>query len=205
MGNPYRIVLYTGQLPRWPLVSRYCTCTHCAAVHTFAVQGHIDAVEFLLQSGADIDSQNSSGATALHSSAANGAASCVELLLQRGADVNVLDAADHTARHCAILRTHDAIVKIFENFDKEERAKEEQAKKSVQQALSPTAWHKEHWQTRLGGMPGRSPGRSPPRHLVRPESVRPEENAPMPLGKSSNEENGARIHYSRLGAQTRHD
>ncbi|MCY4583073.1 MAG: acyltransferase family protein, partial [Chloroflexi bacterium] len=51
-----------------------------------ALHGHVDAAEWLLDSGAGVHTLNGDGSTALHSAAFMGRAEVVRLLLERGAD-----------------------------------------------------------------------------------------------------------------------
>ena len=53
-----------------------------------ALHGHTDAVDLLLELGADVNVRNQDGATALHLAAFLGRAKTVDLLLNRGADVS---------------------------------------------------------------------------------------------------------------------
>ena len=53
-----------------------------------ALHGHVDAVEWLLDNGAGVDTRNGDGSTALHSAAFMGRAEIVQLMLERGADPN---------------------------------------------------------------------------------------------------------------------
>lgn len=50
--------------------------------------GETEVVQFLIDSGADLEIQNSFGATALHMAISSGSIVCVSLLLENGADVN---------------------------------------------------------------------------------------------------------------------
>ena len=53
-----------------------------------ALHGHVDAVEWLLDNGAEVNARNGDGSTALHSAAFMGRAEIVRLMLERGADPN---------------------------------------------------------------------------------------------------------------------
>lgn len=53
-----------------------------------AYGGHIEIVQLLIDSGADLEWQSDSGLTALHLSVAGGSKECVTMLLKAGADMN---------------------------------------------------------------------------------------------------------------------
>jgi len=57
-----------------------------APLHSAAAISQIEIVNILLQNGANVNAQQSSGVTALHSAAHNGATKIVKLLLKNGAD-----------------------------------------------------------------------------------------------------------------------
>nr|XP_056700871.1 ankyrin repeat domain-containing protein 60 [Euleptes europaea] len=67
------------------------------ALFVTAHRGLLEAVEFLLQNGADPRYQTPLGRTALHAAAAGGQLACIELLLNYGARVTDKDHAGHTA------------------------------------------------------------------------------------------------------------
>ena len=59
-------------------------------MHEAAYAGRQDFIERLLSCSADIDIQNSDGATPLFTAAQYGRLTCLKLLLKKGADVNKL-------------------------------------------------------------------------------------------------------------------
>lgn len=68
--------------------------------HYAARHGRIEICRLLLDAGADVNVQTSSGrATALHRAAYSGHCDVVRLLLQRGADPLLIDADGQTVLH----------------------------------------------------------------------------------------------------------
>ena len=61
-----------------------------------ALLGHTEAVEALLEQGADVNTRNRDGATALHGAAFFGRVKTVDLLLKRDADVNARNHSGDT-------------------------------------------------------------------------------------------------------------
>ena len=69
----------------------------------FAVKtGCIEAVQSLLEAGADINAKNDSGQTTLHIAARNGYKDVAELLIDEGADINAKDNDGHTPLYIAV-------------------------------------------------------------------------------------------------------
>jgi ankyrin repeat protein len=58
-------------------------------LHISVARAHESAVEMLLDNGADVEAQHSSGATALHCAIIHGHSDIVEMLLKRGASTNI--------------------------------------------------------------------------------------------------------------------
>lgn len=72
-------------------------------LHLACYFGHVDAVDLLLDSGADVNvpADNPSQVRPVHSAAAGGSAEIVTLLLRNGASVNARQAGGHSALHQA--------------------------------------------------------------------------------------------------------
>ena len=68
--------------------------------------GHPEAIQFVLDRGADVNKSGKFGATALMMAAYCGHDDSVELLLARGADVNTTDRNGNTALSLAKQRQH---------------------------------------------------------------------------------------------------
>ena len=61
-----------------------------SALHEAAYAGREDFIELLLSSGANVNIQNSDGATPIFTAAQYGNVSCLKLLLKNGGDINLL-------------------------------------------------------------------------------------------------------------------
>lgn len=72
-------------------------------LHLASYFGHVDSVDLLIDSGADVNvpADNPSEVRPLHSAAAGGSTEIVELLLRTGASVNARQVGGHTALHQA--------------------------------------------------------------------------------------------------------
>ena len=84
----------------------------------FAVQeSHIDAVNYLLDQGADVNLQQESGYTALHFAAANGYFNALKCLIKHGADVNARNKNNRTPLMLACESVNKkAIDSIYEKY-----------------------------------------------------------------------------------------
>lgn len=77
-------------------------------VHSTASSGDFQAMEALLDAGADKDEKDEEGRTALHFACGYGELKCAELLIQRGASVDEVDSNKNTALHYAAGYGQDA-------------------------------------------------------------------------------------------------
>jgi hypothetical protein len=71
-----------------------------------AEEGRFEVVEFLIDSGANLNARNDLNYTALHMAAFHGHYSIVELLLKNGADGTIKDTTGSTPLHLSISRGH---------------------------------------------------------------------------------------------------
>jgi ankyrin repeat protein len=85
------------------------------ALHLAAAGGDFDTVQFLLESGFDVNLQVKGGRQLfpLMFAARMGYEDVVKLLLERGADVNATDKYGNTALDHAVARQNEAIVKVL--------------------------------------------------------------------------------------------
>lgn len=86
----------------------------CIPLTCGAKQGHIKAVQILLDSGADIDATDDSHMTALMWASEGGRADVVQLLILKGADVNATHYGQ-TALKLAAEKGHAHIVEVLKN------------------------------------------------------------------------------------------
>lgn len=77
-----------------------------------AEHGDVEAIQKLLQAGANVKHTDWAGYTALHRAAFNGHADCCEVLIKAGALINAQDAVGgRTPLHQAATRNHKAVAK----------------------------------------------------------------------------------------------
>ena len=74
------------------------------ALHSAAVNGHVDVANVLIQNGADVNAVDEDNVTALHRAACDGHVDVAKVLIQNGADVNVV----HKYRRKSGTPLHDA-------------------------------------------------------------------------------------------------
>ncbi|KAH0566016.1 hypothetical protein GP486_000588 [Trichoglossum hirsutum] len=80
------------------------------ALHLAAQNGNDDAINYLLDAGADVNATAGHYGTALEYAAINGKATTVSLLLARGADTNTIAGFERTALRAAVAREYNAMV-----------------------------------------------------------------------------------------------
>jgi ankyrin repeat protein len=71
-------------------------------LHTATLYGHRRVVEFLIESGAIVDSRDNDGRTALHDAGWGSETEVVNILIRHGADVNAQDNFGDTSLHRAV-------------------------------------------------------------------------------------------------------
>jgi ankyrin repeat protein len=82
-------------------------------LHLAVDRGDREAVEILLNSGADPNVKDLAGGTPLHWAVASGFPDLVELLLERGADPNARDNAGNTPLHIAAMGHTSEVAEMF--------------------------------------------------------------------------------------------
>ena len=92
-----------------------CEGYRTSALHTFAISGLVQFMEFLLSIKADPNVRDSDGQTPLHLAAERGQKEAVELLLDRGAKTDVQAYDGDTPLHRALVEKQNEIAKILIN------------------------------------------------------------------------------------------
>ncbi|TMS03382.1 Ankyrin repeat and death domain-containing protein 1B [Larimichthys crocea] len=85
-------------------------------LHLAARNGHLDAVQLLLQSFDTRDEVNMNGETALYQAADNGHEGCVRIMLEAGCDPNILTTANCSALHPVSKRGDMSVVQLLLDF-----------------------------------------------------------------------------------------
>lgn len=86
------------------------------ALHCACWKGHLEAVRFLLESGADVRIHNTNdhwGTTPLHAAAHANQAAIATLLIEAGADVNARDMNGQTPLHHTGFHKANAAAKVL--------------------------------------------------------------------------------------------
>lgn len=83
------------------------------ALITVASCGYFESVQFLLDNGAQIDTQNDEGHTALISAAKNGHFEVVKLLVEKGANIDIKDERGDTALFWAVFYDRQEIARYL--------------------------------------------------------------------------------------------
>uniref|UniRef100_A0A061S6A5 Ankyrin repeat domain-containing protein 2 n=1 Tax=Tetraselmis sp. GSL018 TaxID=582737 RepID=A0A061S6A5_9CHLO len=82
-------------------------------LHSTSSAGDYQAMEALLDAGADKDEKDEEGRTALHFACGYGELKCAELLIARGANVDITDSNKNTALHYAAGYGQDACCELL--------------------------------------------------------------------------------------------
>ncbi len=83
------------------------------ALHNAAAGGHLAAVRYLVEQGADLEATRYDDYTALHNAAAGGHLAVVRYLVEQGADLEAKSRYDFTALLSAAYRGHWEVVKFL--------------------------------------------------------------------------------------------
>mmetsp|Transcript_78221 Transcript_78221/g.135668 ORF Transcript_78221/g.135668 Transcript_78221/m.135668 type:complete len:235 (-) Transcript_78221:22-726(-) len=76
------------------------------ALHRACAGGHHAVVEYLVRSGADVNTEDDEGWTPLHSCASKGDSALVDMLLERNADPDAATSSKAVALHLAASKGH---------------------------------------------------------------------------------------------------
>ena len=83
-------------------------------LHYTAKENKPDIMEFLINSGCNINPEDDSEQTPLHKAVISGAIESVQLLLKKGADLDKIDSNNHTPMHNAIISGGDiGVVRVL--------------------------------------------------------------------------------------------
>ncbi|XP_013393994.1 ankyrin repeat, SAM and basic leucine zipper domain-containing protein 1-like [Lingula anatina] len=85
-------------------------------LHLAALKGNADMVKLFLDSGAEVNAEDSGGWTPLHGAAYGGHKSIVKLLLERGADPNITDKDKLRPHDLAVKTKHECIMIMLQRF-----------------------------------------------------------------------------------------
>ncbi len=80
-----------------------------------AAGGHFDIVKLLLENGAKVNAETSTGWTALMLASRNGRHDTVEILIERGANVNAKDRQGRTALSHALGWEHKRVIQLLKS------------------------------------------------------------------------------------------
>lgn len=101
------------------------------ALHHAAMGNHLDSVQLLLDSGADINAQGLRGESALYLAAAQGNIEVVDALIKGGADPNLATTELRTPLQRAAMEGHLATVKALLKAGADPKAKDRQGRTAL--------------------------------------------------------------------------
>ena len=104
-------------------------------LHDASLKGNIEAVESLIEKGADINAKDHNKLTALHFACFGGHKDIVEKLIENKADVNV-ELSEESPLHLASLKNHHEIVKLLLEKGGDIEAKDKNGRTPLHYAMS---------------------------------------------------------------------
>ncbi|XP_008060738.1 ankyrin repeat domain-containing protein 2 [Carlito syrichta] len=105
------------------------------ALHRASLEGHVELLEKLLESGATVDFQDRLDCTALHWACRGGHMEVVKLLQSRGADSNVRDKLLSTPLHVAVRTGRLQIVEHFLSLGLDINARDREGDSALHDAV----------------------------------------------------------------------
>lgn len=96
-----------------PLTARSQTCVGETPLHVAAVWGDLDAINLLVDAGADINAIGDRGYTPLHEAVEQGNVQAVKLLLKRGARADIQNEMAMTPMSIAMLKDAEELVQLL--------------------------------------------------------------------------------------------
>eukprot|EP00798_Chlamydomonas_sp_ICE-L_P001802 gene1802-biopygen14623 len=100
-------------LERGANVNSTVSGTHNTPLHISALNGYVECIKALLDSGAEVDKPNIEGSTPLHAAASEGHEECIKALLDSGAEVDKTNKHGRTPLHQAALNEHVECIKVL--------------------------------------------------------------------------------------------
>jgi hypothetical protein len=91
----------------------HAVCWDMSPLHVAARYGLKEAVEILLEKGADLNELDGWGRTALHWAAYHGQVTVIQSLLDKGIDIDAKDGVDKRALTWAIMQKHEDAVQVL--------------------------------------------------------------------------------------------
>lgn len=82
-------------------------------MHLAAKNGHNEAVQLLLENGADITARDNNGKTALHDTTKNRHEAVALLLIKKGAYITAKDRYGRTALHEVLDNKHEMVARLL--------------------------------------------------------------------------------------------